>query len=498
LDVDDSTEISEELIKKSLRNSILAGAVGTFFFMIVHNGPIPLMLEKLGAGGVAIGLTSTLIQLGMLVQIPSAFFAERLASRKLFWMITNFIARALIAVPGLYLLLFPDQHSPVIWLMLAAIGIYSFLAQTSAPSWFSWMTELMPEALRASFWGRRQGVAMVVSVLSVSLTGWFLDLFGEQDLTGFGWILVFASLTGIGDVLVHLRVTEPVPKATNRTLSVATRILRPLQQKDFRFFTLAMCVWFFGLGLFSPFMNVYLKATFGVTYTHLSAFQLAGMISSVTACFLGGRLIERMGLRSYGLALVVSIPLLSLPWFFLNGNATGWLPILGAVPQPIMMLCCGALIAGGVFAGVGLLQLNLLSALAPDDGRTMAMAVHWTLVGIISALGPLAGGWIKDFMVDAPLDVYLYSGTRFSYFHVIMVVHGLLIWGIMLPLLLRVRKKGGEWPLNQAIIHIFIVAPLRSVRDVYNFSARFIAATTAKSTNRIAPRSATKSDDEEQ
>jgi len=100
--------ILEKEVRISLRNSTIAGAVGVFFFMIVQAGPIPLMLENLGAGGIAIGLTAALFQLGLLIQIPAAFFTERLASRKLFWASTTIVARMAIAIPGIYLLLFPD------------------------------------------------------------------------------------------------------------------------------------------------------------------------------------------------------------------------------------------------------------------------------------------------------------------------------------------------------------------------------------------------------
>jgi hypothetical protein len=134
----------------------MAGAIGMLFFMVVQNGPIPLLLEKLGAGGIAIGLTATLFQLGMIVQIPAAFFTERLASRKLFWAATTLAARAAMAIPGVFLLLWPDNQTAVIWLTLGAIGFFSFLAQTSGSCCFSWMADLIPDAQRASFWAKRK------------------------------------------------------------------------------------------------------------------------------------------------------------------------------------------------------------------------------------------------------------------------------------------------------------------------------------------------------
>ena len=491
-----SLSIPEKEVRISLRNSTIAGAVGVFFFMIVQAGPLPLMLEKMGAGGIAIGLTATLFQLGLLIQIPAAFFTERLASRKLFWASTTITARAAMAIPGIYLLLFPEQQSAGIWITLLAIGFFSFIAQAGAPCWFSWMADLVPDSLRAGFWARRQGVVMTASVASVALTGWFLDLFPETTLAGFGWLLVFASVMGVLDIVIHWHVAEPAPTPANRSLSPAKRIFQPLENRDFLYFTLAMCVWFFSLGFFGPFLNVYLKSAFGTTYTHLSAIQLAGMLSGVVSSFVGGRLIERMGLRTYGLAMVVSVPVFSLVWFFLDGETTGLLPILGTVPQPVMLLCISSLIGGGIYAGVGMLQLNLLSVLAPREGRTMAMAVHWSMIGLLSAAGPIAGGWVKDYFTAHSIDLRLYAGTPFSYFHVMVVFQSLLVWFAMLPLLVKISKKDGEWPLNQAVVDIFVFTPLRSVRNAYNFNlaASSVAINTVKGTasaaGKIAARAA--------
>jgi MFS family permease len=490
----DSPSLSSQAIDVSLRNSIFAGAIGIIFFMIVQNGPIPLLLEKLGAGGIAIGLTAALFQFGMLVQVPAAFFTERLASRKPFWALPTIIARAAIAVPGIFLLVSPQNETAAIGLVLAAIAFFSFMAQISGSAWFSWMADLVPEAQRANFWSKRQGVVMMASVVSVALTGWFLDIFPENSLTGFGWLLIIASLLGILDIVVHWFVIEPPPTPPNRSLSIGKRILRPLEHRDFLFFTLAMCVWFFGLGFFAPFQNVYLKTTFNVTYTHLSAIQLTGMVSSVVSSFVGGRLINRVGLRTFGLAMVLTIPLFSIAWFFLNGESTGLLPILGRVPQPVMLLCISSIVAGGVYAAIGMLQLNLLSALAPQEGRTMAMAVHWTLIGLISSVGPVAGGWVKDWFTAHPPGILLYAGTPLSYFQIMLVVHNILIWFVMLPLLIRISKKDGEWPLERAVTDIFILTPLRSVRHMYSFNlaASSVAMNTVKGTASAAGRIAAK------
>lgn len=489
-----SDPFSDQTIRTSLRNSIVAGFVGVFFFMVVQNGPIPLLLEQLGAGGVVIGLTAALFQLGMIVQIPSASFAERLTRCKLFWACTTIFARAVLLIPGIFLLVAPDSRSASIWLILGTIGLFSFVAQMSAPSWFSWMAELVPEKRRARFWSTRQGMMMIGSVISVSMIGWFLDLFPADSVAGFGWIIISASVLGILDVVIHWFVAEPAQQMVDRTLSVRKRISRSLEGRDFLYFTLAMCVWFFGLGFFAPFMNVYLKTTFGISFTHLSAIQLAGMLSGVVSSFVAGRLIDRVGLRTYGLAMIGSIPLFSVVWFFLDGNATGLVPVLGRVPQPVMMLCISSLLAGGVFAAVGIVQINLLSTLSPREGKTMAMAVHWTLVGLLSAAGPVVGGCVKDWFSAHPTGIQLYAGTECSYFQIMIIAHNAMLWFVMLPLLVKIARKDSDWPLQRAVADIFVLTPLRSVRNIYSFNlaASSMTLNTVKGTATAAGKIAVK------
>ncbi|WP_372795860.1 MFS transporter [Pontiella sp.] len=465
--------ISSAEMDASLRNSTIAGAVGMFFFMTVQNGPVPLLLEMLGAGGIAIGLSTTLYQLGLLAQIPAAFITEKLVKRKPFFALTNISGRALVLIPGIFLLAAPDHPQAAIVLILAVMGLFSFLVQMSAPAWFGWMAELVPGERRAAFWAQRQGWSMTTSLVTVALTGWFLDLFPEKSLTGFAWILIAAGIFGILDIIIHLFAHEPTPSPAHHGLSPGRRVLQPLKDRGFRYFTFAMCVWFFGLGFFAPFMNVYLKTAFGLTYTHLSAIQISGMGSSIVACFLGGRLIRRMGLRTYGLAMVLTVPLFSLAWLILDGEATGLFPLLGRVPQPVIVLCSSSMIAGGIYAAVALMQLNLLPVLSPAKGRTMAMAVHWSLVGALSALGPVAGGCVKDWFTLHPPNMHLITGTPLSWFHVLILLHAGMIWLVMFPLLLQIRKEEGEWPVQKAMADIFIFTPLRAARYIYNFNPAF-------------------------
>jgi hypothetical protein len=68
------------------------------------------------------------------------------------------------------------------------------------------------------------------------------------------------------------------------------------------------------------------------------------------------------------------------------------------------------------------------------------MAVHWSFVGVIGALGALAGGWIKDHIPAPWSALTVPGGAPLSYFHVLIVLQVLLAWGVTLPLLATVQE----------------------------------------------------------
>jgi MFS family permease len=466
-----NTPPSDSQIDRSLNLNIIAGFFGIIFFIMVTAGPLSLMLTALGASGMAIGATATLVQLGMLVQIPAAFFAERLHHRKPFWATLSIFARGIWVIPGILILLAPEKTGVAIATTLIVCAIFSFVAQMTSPSWFSWMADLVPHNRRDSFWSIRQGYVMAASLLSVAFIGWFLDLFtGETALQGFAWLLIFSACMGILDVVVHWFVYEPPVAPANRSLSILERIKRPLNNKDFLYFTLAMSLWMFGLGLFGPFTNVYLREIFHISYTHISAIQITNMASGVVASFLAGRFVKRVGIRTFTLTMIVAAPFFSLVWFILDPDIILQLPMLGAVSQPVVLLILAGSIAGGIYANIVMLQFNLLTALAPTEGRTMAMAVHWSIIGLISALGPMAGGFIKDLISAKPLALVLPTGVNVSYMQVIMLLHTILIWLAVFPIFRRLTPANDEWPVDKALLHIFIINPLRGLRNINNLN----------------------------
>lgn len=467
----DGLPLTERRIRQGLRINILAGALGMGWFAMALGIPLTMLFEALGAGGVIIGLTVTAQQLAMVAQLPAAIIAERLPSRKAYWAPLTIMHRAIWFLPALLPLLLVDRPQVAAWSILAVVLISSILAQSSAAPWFSWMADLVPESIGGRFWGKRQSIVMLAYLLAMAFAGLMLDAFPTEggSYAGFAIVFCLAAILGIADILVHLRVPEPKPRRRTQPIKLLARLLEPLAVRDFRWLTCAMGAWFFGIGLVGSFAMIYLKRDFGASYTQISAMTISASLGGVIGGIPLGYLADRLGARTLTVILLVAAPACGLTWFFVStATVTLQLPLLGSlsVPQPIVLLTTVNLLAGALYSGIGICQLHLASQLAPQQGRTVAMAMHWSLIGLMAALGPVIAGLLMDSIQAQPLGWQLPSGAPVSFFHLLVVGHISISWLICAPLMLLVRSQTGELPLGLALARIG--NPLRAMHNLYH------------------------------
>ncbi len=467
----DGLPLTDRRIRQGLRTNIVAGAFGMGWLAMALGIPLTMLFEALGAGGVMIGMTVTVQQLSMVAQVPAAFLSERLASRKLYWASLAVVHRVVWFLPALLPLLLSEHRRATAWSVLGVVLISSVLAQASAASWFSWMADLVPEGVGGRFWGKRQSWVMLAYLIAMGVAGVILDAFPTDagKYTGFSIVFSIAALLGIADILVHLRVPEPRARRRTHQVKVMARLLEPLQDRDFRWLTCSMGMWYFGVGLVGSFAMIYLKRDFGASYTHIALITISASLGGVIGGFPLGYLADRVGARTFATILLVAAPAFAFAWFFVSPHPVHvYLPILGAVvvPQPIAMFACTNLVAGALYSGIGICQLHLASQLAPKEGRTVAMAMHWSIIGLLAALGPVIAGFIMDWVGEHPLAWKLPSGAGVSFYHVLAMGHVSVSWLICAPLMLMVRSRGGDLPLGLALARIG--NPLRAMSNLYH------------------------------
>jgi MFS family permease len=442
-------EISEEELVASLRKNIVAGAFGSVWIIAAYGLPLPLFMQAIQATGFQLGLMGAVRQAAMFAQLPSAFLVERMDRRKPFWAVVAIIHRSLWFVPALLPLLWPEGGVYWVVVLILALGLSDALGNASTAPWLSWMADLLPPGRAGRFWGVRQRLLSCVVILAALGFGWILDATTHpgHGLIGFTIVFAIAAASGVADIIVHLGVFEPAPVRSAPGQSPWQRIAAPLRNRNFRRLTLAMGAWTAALALPGYFNGtpgffnvVYLHEAFGASYLEASWLILASALGAVVWSHPIGHRIDRFGARTVAMFLVGVGPLFTFAWFFASPDRLR-LPLLGEVPQPVVLMSAASLIIGGFYSGMQLCQLRLTQAFTGNAGRTVAMAVHWSFVGVIGAFGALAGGWIKDHFPPAWNLTLVPGGAAFSYFHVLIALQVLLAWGVALPLLASVREN---------------------------------------------------------
>ena len=451
--------------------NIVAGSFGLMWVGMTQGVPLTMMMECLGASGVLIGSIATVQQIAMLVQVPSAFYCERLASRKSFWAAIALLHRLLWFAPAVLPLVMLGKPKAAALTVVVFAAISTVLAQSVTAVWYSWMADLIPERIRGRFWGTRQSLVTLAYLVSMGIAGRILDLYPDPRQPG-GSFIGYAIVFGIGaflgclDIIVHLWVPEPKPSRARVTVGVFSRVWPILRDPDYRWLTLSMGVWYFASGLTASFGFLYLSRQFHVTYTHLTATVISAALGTTLAGFVWGRVIDRVGARSFGVVTMLLSPVFGVVWFLMQNRSVD-VPLLWgsavSLPQPILLLVIVNVVAGASYSAVPLCQLSLSSALTRPEGRTLAMAVHWSVVGLLSAFGPVAGGFVMDWVSAHPIPLTLPSGVPFSFFHVLVVLHAAAAWLVAAPLLARVRKRRGEMP-----IRTLLGSPLRAISIIQN------------------------------
>jgi MFS family permease len=453
-----------------MRLSVLAGCFGMLWMSLSVGLPLTMFLEAIGASGVMIGLITTVRLFSMSAQIPGAVLAEAVGSRKQVWAVMALLHRALWFVPA-GLALFCDPDNAWIPLVVALVVTLSdILGHGASAPWLSWMTDLVPKRSSGRFWGTRQSIVTSVSLLGLWAAGFLLDLYPDKDHGLFGFAVVFglAGVFGIADILLHLGVQEPGAAVPQRSVSRLNRLLAPLQNMEFRRLTLSLGLWNFGFFMIATFGIVYLRKEFSLSYAELASLTVAGAVGSVISSHFLGKLIDRLGARISCALLFLTAPLTLSFYFFLNREIWN----IGGIElsQVTILVFAASLAGGGLFSGIGLCQIRLVGLLSPPEGRTLWLAVHFSLVGILSAMGPLTGGVIMDWFDSRSLKMSLMGGVELSFYHVQILLFVFVAWAVALPLLLRVRTPVKEIAFNLAFSEIFLTSPVQVLRNFYNIS----------------------------
>ena len=399
---------SKTEIRQSLRSSTLDGVFATLFSNITGGVLLTNFLMELDASSAEIGLLASIPMWANLLQPLGAYWADRTNSRHFYCLWIYSISRSLwlILAIGILAIDWSNPHRLVMWTLAIALLSYFLGALGSAP-WLSWMAVLVPRQLRGRYFGTRNSAANLVNLISIPLTGWLVAHWIGGSRQGFGLMLLLGVIFGLVSLWFQNFMADVNPQE-QRSAALAQgsgieqaelpeasqpeasqpekRSIAALLHPSAWIFLGFVAFWMFSVSLSGPFFNLYLLNDLGIDLSRVSLYNCLTAAANLATLMFWGKLADRIGNRPILIGVGIFAAITPILWLVTGANSVSiwvWIPLLH-------------LLTGSTWAAIDLCNNNLQIAVAPPENQATYFGLLAAVVGISSALGTIAGGFLAE------------------------------------------------------------------------------------------------------
>ncbi|MCS6994891.1 MAG: MFS transporter [Anaerolineales bacterium] len=361
---------------------------------------LSLYLLVLGATEAQVGWFNALSSLAAaLALLPGAFLVEKYGRRKDFTVVFGgLLARIMLLLMALAPL--PLAGQPLIWLVITLGVVRSAAGNLAFPAWMSLTGDIVPMEGRGRYFGSRNFVMVIASILVTYLMGEFITRVGS--LQGYQLALGLSFLTGMLSTWFFWQIQD---SASNQSVQNEMKLSLRQVWQDFRAsplffeFCMVMAVWNLALNIAGPFFNVYMAQELNFTAAMIGVATIASSVTRVLTQRKIGELSDRWGPARVQLMGMLLIPILPILWLFAG--------------QLWHVLVINSL-AGLFWGAFELASFNFLLVFMPEQRRARYSAIFQVVMTIALALGAALGSALIDTAWGYELIFILSSIGRFA------------------------------------------------------------------------------------
>ena len=374
-------------VRRNFALNVADGALFAFALSFAARTTVlPLFVQKLGGGNLAVGLLPVLWTLGFnFPQLAIAHHAGRVVSRKRLVLQTGLGQRLpwlLLAAATLLWL----GSAPAGWGLAVFFALYTLAAvggSLNLPGWFDLTAALTPVRLRGRLFAVRAVLGSALGVAGGWVVAGVLARFASTDGFALLFALAFLVMMASYGVLALLK-EEPVPGAPLPRRGRYGAFLRRLPEilksdRNYRRYLVADAL-LITATMADAFYAVNAFRRFGLPEAAAGRFTVVLMASGAVGGLLFGALADRVGHR-LNLVLAAAATLVAC-------GAAAWAPTPGAY----LVAFAGSALALGLPA---ISRLPILAELCSEAERPTYVALTNTLTAPF-ALSGLLGGWLAD------------------------------------------------------------------------------------------------------
>lgn len=362
----------------------------TALFGIVNGGVIaflPILLARLGAAAVTVGLLTSLPALvTILVALPAAGMVMRwrdlvrMSARCFYLLRLSYPPIAAAAV------LLDPALAP--WLIVIIWGLTAIPGTLGNTVFYDVLAEAVPPRRRARVNGLRWALLGMLSAVSVSLFGQALERLPWPA----NYLLLFAICfaAGIASTWFYSRLEiplrEPAPPspAPDSLRARLAELVEPFRNGS-GFFTFSLVTFVLRLGLFLPsgVFSIFLVRSLGVSDAWIGGRLTLENVALTVGYYFWGRMANRLG---HARLLILAA----------LAGAGAYALVSATTPATIWFLLVTALVWGFFASSIDISLFEWLLEVMPADERPRYVALNTLLMNLVASVGPVAGAAIAD------------------------------------------------------------------------------------------------------
>jgi len=368
-------------IKKSLKFSLLDGVFASCMVGMTADYITPYALT-LKAYPYQIGILNALPNLSSsLVQLKSADLTEKLKSRKKIINYFGFLHTLMLLPILLIPYLFKEQNQ--VFFLIVFFTLFTSLGAFAGPAWSSLISDYLPYKSRGKYFGWRNKILGIVTIISSFLAGFILHLFKFNILKGFLIIFSLAFIFRLISWYFLTRMYEAQVKVKPETYFSFFDFLKRLRESNFVKFVIFVASLNFCVNLASPFFSVFMLRDLKFNYIIYTLLVVSVSISSIFFIDRWGRQADKVG----------NVKILKLTSFFIAS-----LPLWWIINQNPIYLVFAQILSGFAWSGFNLCAINFIYDAVSPSKRTRCIAYFNVVSGSASCLGALLGGYLLNIL----------------------------------------------------------------------------------------------------
>lgn len=366
-------------IRKSLYYSILDGLFNAMTLGVSECYLIPYGIA-LGASADQIAFLASIPMLfAAFVQSYSARLTAHIGSRTKLINAVVFL-HVLSWIP---ILLIPyvlkDSPEKMPWALLAAATVYTTFGAFSVPAWQSLMSDYIPVKKRGKYFGWRNRLQGILTVLTMVVSGLILNGFSKNKYWGFTLIFGFGMLCRFYAWICLTKMKEPFRHTSHDSYFSFMDFLKELLTSNFGRFVAAVALMSCAVNLSAPLLAFFILKDLGHSY--------AAYMMIVTTAALSGFIFQGIW-GKYG---------------DLDGNlkilkVAGWgiavTPLLWLVSRNLVFIFFVQVVAGAFWGGFNLLVTNFVLEALPPEKRIRGTSYFNAVNSFFIFVGSVAGGFL--------------------------------------------------------------------------------------------------------